>query len=65
MSGKLKKFVVDNYKDYSHYSERINEYILTAIASEKNKLTKDNIDNVLMQFRNYLLKYDFSKIFTN
>ena len=56
---------LDNYKDYSHYSERINEYILTAIASEKNKLTKDNIDNVLMQFRNYLLKYDFSKILTN
>ena len=36
---------LDNYKDYSHYSESISEYILAAIANEKNILTKDNIDN--------------------
>lgn len=54
---------LDNYKDYSHYSESISEYILAAIANEKNILTKDNIDNTLQQFRNYLVTYDFSKIF--
>lgn len=54
---------LDNYKDYTHYSESISEYILAAIANEKNILTKDNIDNTLQQFRNYLVTYDFSKIF--
>lgn len=41
---------LDNYKDYSHYTQDINHYIYECMRTGKNELTKDNCYDVLLKF---------------
>lgn len=54
---------LDNYKDYSHYSPEINDYISVAISEKKNLLTKSNYNSEFDKFKNYIYDYDFSIYF--
>lgn len=56
---------LNNYKDYSHYSEKINEYILKEIKNGDKILTNENYHEYFNQTRNFLLNYDYEKIFEN
>lgn len=42
---------LNNYKDISHYSEKINHFIIEKIASKENLLTLQNLDSHLARLR--------------
>lgn len=54
---------LDNYKDYYHYSEDINSYILECMANNSHWLTKDNYEEYLDKIYNYYNNYDYYAIF--
>ena len=54
---------LDNYKDYSHYSEEINEYILKEIKNESKLLKKDNYNEYFEKARNFFTSYNYNEIF--
>ncbi len=54
---------LDNYKDYTHYSEKINKYMAEEIKAEGKMLNKDNYKKYFEDFRDFLYNYDYDKIF--
>jgi hypothetical protein len=44
-------FNLNNYKDLAHHSEKINDYIINAIAKNNYLVTKDNIDIYLKMLK--------------
>lgn len=40
-------FNLDNYRDITHYSKEINEYIIDCIASGKQRVTAENLEEKL------------------
>lgn len=55
---------LDNYKDYSHFSPKINSYLTQQMASGNNILTLDNYAEVLDNFYEYLSTFDYEEFFT-
>ncbi len=55
---------LDNYKDHSHYSSKINSYMCKAIANGENKLTKDNYRQELDEFKKFTAEYDYEALLT-
>ncbi len=54
---------LDNYKDYSHYSPEINQYMFECFLSGDHEITKETeYDTVLTEF-NYLNSYYYESIF--
>jgi hypothetical protein len=54
---------LNNYKDYQHYSEKINEYMVKAIKNGEFKLTKENYIEKLDELKNFINNYNYDSIF--
>ncbi len=54
---------LDNYKDYTHYGNWINDKLTQYIANEKNKITADNCTETVDNMRNYIHNFNFDSIF--
>ncbi len=54
---------LDNYKDYTHYSEKINEYIAEKMKTGEKLLNKDNYKKYFEDVRNFLYNYNYENIF--
>lgn len=54
---------LDNYKDYTHYSEKINEYIAKKMKTEEKILNRDNYKEYFEKARELLYNYDYDKLF--
>ena len=54
---------LDNYKDYSHYGNWINDEITKWIAQEKNLLTQENYVEYIEEMKDYVYSYDFDALF--
>lgn len=69
---KLSSFMIDeniicnlnNYKDYTHYSEKINEYIANSMKNETNIITKENCKEYFEKAKVFLCNYDYDSLFT-
>jgi hypothetical protein len=48
---------LDNYRDISHYSEKINHLILQRIANKTNLITSQNIESHLAKLRTERAKW--------
>ena len=54
----------DNYKDYSHYNEKINYYMFECMCKNgNNRITKNNYINEINHMYEIVKNYDFDKIF--
>lgn len=53
----------DNYKDFVHYSGRINTFILKNIKNKENLLTKENYIEYLKLTERFYVNYDYEKLF--
>lgn len=54
---------LDNYKDYSHYNEDINYYMLQCMYNGKHKITEENYINEIQKMRNIIENFDFEALF--
>lgn len=50
---------LDNYKDYEHYGEWINSWILEQMAADQYRLTQDNYLDYIAQLQNFYPSYDY------
>lgn len=50
---------LDNYKDYEHYGEWINSWILEQLTRETFRLTSDNYQTYLKDIRAFYTTYDY------
>ena len=55
-----RRIKLDNYKDYSHYLEKINEYIA---ERESKLLNKDNYKEYFSNAREFFMNYNYDEIF--
>ena len=53
----------DNYVDLSHYTSRINSYILECMRNGEYRITKDNMEEYCAAERNFLFNYDYDSLF--
>ena len=59
---------LENYRDAGHYSPEINSWILRTIAFEEenidktHRLTRDNYEEYLREFEDYLLEFDYNSL---
>lgn len=53
---------LDNYVDYMHQHARVNEYILDCIASDKCRVTRENVSDITNSMREHVDGYDFSAL---
>lgn len=57
---------LDNYKDYSHYSEKINYYMYECMCETgKHRITKQNYKEEIDNLYNLVSRYDYDKILKN
>lgn len=54
---------LDNYKDYTHYSEEINSKILQWMSQGTYQLTKENYLGYCEDVRNFYCSYDYDALF--
>lgn len=54
---------LDNYKDYSHYSQDINHYIYECMRDGKEEVTRDTYFDVLLKFSEDAAAYDYETAF--
>lgn len=54
---------LDNYKDYSHYGNWINDKITLYISEGKNRVTEDNYEQYVNELSDFVHSYDFESIF--
>ena len=54
---------LDNYKDKTHYSEKINSQILNWIKNDEYLITKKNVNEYMQKEREFYLNYDYDAIF--
>lgn len=54
---------LDNYKDYTHYSEKINEYIAEEMKKESKILDKENYKEYFSNAREFFMNYNYDEIF--
>lgn len=53
---------LDNYKDYEHYGEWVNSWILEQMAAGQYRLTRDNYQAYLEQIRAFYTSYDYAAL---
>lgn len=53
----------NNYKDYNHYAEWVNSWILKAIKNEEGRITEDNYKDYMEKFFNYYIDFDYNTLF--
>ena len=58
-----RRIKLDNYKDYSHYLEKINEYIAEKMKRESKLLNKDNYKEYFSNTREFFMNYNYDEIF--
>ena len=58
-----RRIKLDNYKDYSHYLEKINEYIAEKMKRESKLLNKDNYKEYFSNAREFFMNYNYDEIF--
>lgn len=56
---------LDNYKDYGHYGNWINDQILNYIKDEKYIISTNNIDSMINKENSFLKNYPFDLLFDN
>ncbi len=54
---------LDNYKDWTHYSEDVNSMILQAMAAGEHQLTAEHYQDYFAQITEYYTSYDYDAIF--
>ena len=54
-----RRIKLDNYKDYSHYLEKINEYIAEKMKRESKLLNKDNYKEYFSNAREFFMNYNY------
>ncbi len=54
---------LDNYKDYTHYSEKINEYIAEKMKTEEYILNKENYKQYFEKAKELLYNYNYEELF--
>lgn len=55
---------LDNYKDYTHYSPEINEYILNSIfTNKKERITADNYHGHINKITDFYSNYDYDTLY--
>mgnify|MGYP001117475343 CR=1 FL=1 len=54
---------LDNYKDYLHYHEDINSYLLKCMASGEHELTLDNYVEYCREVWNFYVMYNYDGIY--
>lgn len=55
---------LDNYKDFSHYGNWVNDQVTQWMAEEKGIITEDNYKSVIGNFKEFIYNYDYEKIFS-
>ena len=53
---------LDNYKDFTHYHQNINNWMIDMIKENRYLVTKENIDEHLENLRKQIKEYDLNKI---
>ena len=53
---------LDHYKDYLHYGEQVNTWILECLKREEHLLTKDNYTEYLKKIRDFYHSYDYASL---
>lgn len=53
---------LDNYKDYEHYGEWVNSWILEQFQSDEYLLTQDNYQDYLDTIRQFYTTYDYPSL---
>ena len=53
---------LNNYKDFTHYHQNINNWMIEQIKENNYLVTKDNIDEHLENLRKQIKEYDLNKI---
>ncbi len=56
---------LNNYKDFLHYSEKINSQMLVWMKEGHDLITKDNYKEYMNQAKKFYLEYDYDKLFDN
>lgn len=56
---------LDNYKDYTHYSQEINNWMIDQMKHENYLVTKENIDQHLKSLRKQIKAYDLNATLHN
>ena len=54
---------LDNYKDYTHYSNKINELIANKMKSGEYELNQDNAQQYIDTAKKFFMNYDYDKLF--
>lgn len=54
---------LDNYKDYLHYHEDINSYLLRCMASGEHELTMENYEEYCQKIWDFYTTYDYDAIY--
>lgn len=54
---------LDNYKDYSHYGNWINDTVTAWIAQDYGRVTRENYAQVIGQMSDFVHGYDFDSLF--
>lgn len=54
---------LNNYKDYSHYSQDINKYMYECMRDGTCEVTKDTYYDILLKFSEDIADYDFESAF--
>jgi len=52
---------LDNYRDFSHYHQNINSWMIDEIKAKKYLVTQENIDQHLQNLKNQIKAYDLNK----
>lgn len=53
---------LDNYKDYLHYGEWVNSWILKCLKDEEHLLTKDTYQTYLENIKDFYSSYDYEAL---
>lgn len=53
---------LDNYKDYLHYGEWVNTWILTCLKEGEHLLTQDNYEEYLEKIEDFYHSYDYDAL---
>lgn len=56
---------LDNYKDWTHYSEDVNSMILEAMAAGEHQITAENYEAYFAEMTAFYTNYDYDAIFAS
>ena len=54
---------LNNYKDTSHYSEKINDYIIKSISEKKHLVRDQDIEILIKSLQDQVLGFDMNDLF--